>query len=119
MAQAMAEDPTVYEYDEVYDKIEEDRKKTMVAKLGQGKNKPKYITSLKKAADQRQREYERVIERKVCLWTTFDLVLFKDLTPCVNRPSLHVGPSLLDVIVLNYLLQHFTVILGLKKNLFF
>jgi len=66
MAQAMAEDPTVYEYDEVYDKIEEDRKKTMVAKLGQGKNKPKYITSLKKAAEQRQREYERVIERKVC-----------------------------------------------------
>jgi len=67
MAEAMAEDPTVYEYDEVYDKIEEDRKKTVAAKLGQGKNKPKYITSLKKAAEQRQREYERVIERKVTL----------------------------------------------------
>ena len=65
MAQAMAEDPTVYEYDEVYDKIEDERKKTVAAKLGMGKNKPKYITSLKKAAEQRQREYERVIERKV------------------------------------------------------
>ena len=61
----MAEDPTVYEYDEVYDKIEDERKKTAAAKLGTGKNKPKYITSLKKAAEQRQREYERVIERKV------------------------------------------------------
>ena len=65
MAQAMAEDPTVYEYDEVYDKIEDERKKAIAAKLGASKNKPKYITSLKKAAEQRQREYERVIERKV------------------------------------------------------
>ena len=37
----------------------------MATKLGMGKNKPKYISSLKKAAEQRQREYERVIERKV------------------------------------------------------
>ena len=61
----MAQDPTVYEYDEVYDSIEDERKKAVATKLGMGKNKPKYISSLKKAAEQRQREYERVIERKV------------------------------------------------------
>lgn len=65
MAEAMAQDPTVYEYDEVYDSIEDERKKAVATKLGMGENKPKYISSLKKAAEQRQREYERVIERKV------------------------------------------------------
>ena len=68
MAEAMAQDPTVYEYDEVYDSIEDDRKKAVAAKLGMGKNKPKYISSLKEAAEQRQREYERVIERKVSMY---------------------------------------------------
>ena len=62
--QAMTEDTTVYEFDEVYDWIEEWRKKAVTAELGTDKNKLKFITSQKEAAEQGQRGYETVIERK-------------------------------------------------------
>ena len=58
--QAMIEDTTVYEFDEV----EEWRKTAVAAKLGTDKNKLKFITSQNEAAKQKQRGYETVIERK-------------------------------------------------------
>lgn len=62
--QAEAEDPTIYQYDEVYDEMEskrkEDQKVTTVVE-----RKPKYITKLMETADKRKKEQERRIERQV------------------------------------------------------
>ena len=54
----------MYQYDEVYNKVKEERKKAIAAKMAMNK-KPKYIRSIKKAAEQRKIGYDRVIERKV------------------------------------------------------
>ncbi|XP_012266435.2 nuclear speckle splicing regulatory protein 1 [Athalia rosae] len=64
MKRALKEDPTVYQYDEVYDdiersKIEEKSNKKTVEK------KAKYIENLMKAADRRKREQEHRVERMV------------------------------------------------------
>ncbi|XP_050315864.1 nuclear speckle splicing regulatory protein 1 [Anthonomus grandis grandis] len=61
---ALEEDPTVYQYDEVYDEIETKRKETKLAQKNVEK-KPKYIVNLLAAADRRKREHERRIERQV------------------------------------------------------
>lgn len=61
---ALKEDPTVYEYDAVYDEMEE-KKKAANVKVPEKNKKPKYIGSLLKAAAARKREFERTVERQV------------------------------------------------------
>ena len=64
MSKALEEDPTVFQYDEVYDDME---KKKVVEKESKKDvdRKPKYVHNLLKAADERQKEFERRIERQV------------------------------------------------------
>ncbi|XP_063709327.1 nuclear speckle splicing regulatory protein 1 [Culicoides brevitarsis] len=60
---AMEEDPTIYQYDEVYDEISNKRAEEK-AKKSEDK-KPKYIQRLLVAAEKRKIENERRIERQV------------------------------------------------------
>merc|ERR1712083_788739 len=64
MAKALEEDPTVYQYDEVYDKIEENKIEKEASKK-EVDRKPKYIKQLLKTADVRKKEHERRVERQV------------------------------------------------------
>jgi len=64
MAKALEEDPTVFQYDEVYEKMEE-KKEEEVEKKKVVDRKPKYIKNLLKSAEIRQKEFERRVERKV------------------------------------------------------
>merc|ERR1712142_914549 len=64
MAKALEEDPTVFQYDEVYDDIEK-RKEVEKESKKDVDRKPKYVHNLLKAADERQKEFERRIERQV------------------------------------------------------
>ncbi|KAK9876453.1 hypothetical protein WA026_012767 [Henosepilachna vigintioctopunctata] len=61
---AMDEDPTVFQYDEIYDHMEKQRKHLKLSEKNIDK-KPKYINNLLKAAERRKRENERRIERIV------------------------------------------------------
>ncbi|XP_049794129.1 nuclear speckle splicing regulatory protein 1 [Schistocerca nitens] len=63
MEKALAVDPTVYQYDEIYDKME--KKKAEEKKLKSTDKKPKYIQSLLKQAERRKKEQERRYEREV------------------------------------------------------
>ncbi|CAG8563300.1 14811_t:CDS:2 [Acaulospora colombiana] len=65
--EALEEDPTVFAYDEVYDdmkSVERNRLEEIKGKNERSK-KPKYVDSLLKAAEIRQRDYIRAQERKV------------------------------------------------------
>ena len=64
MRKAIDEDPTVYDYDEIYDQLEEN-KKLDSAKIDAVEKKSKYINKLLKSAEQRKNEDERRKERKV------------------------------------------------------
>jgi len=64
MAKALEEDPTVFQYDEVYDDIERKKEVEKESKK-EVDRKPKYVHNLLKAADERQKEFERRIERQV------------------------------------------------------
>lgn len=59
---ALAEDPTVYQYDEVYDEMQQKREESKPPKE---ERKPKYIGNLLKTAELRKVELERRVERKV------------------------------------------------------
>ncbi|KAK9703563.1 Nuclear speckle splicing regulatory protein 1, N-terminal [Popillia japonica] len=61
---AVEEDPTVYQYDEIYDKMEKEKLDSKLSRKELDK-KPKYIGKLLAAADKRKRENERRIERQV------------------------------------------------------
>ncbi|KRT81165.1 hypothetical protein AMK59_4911, partial [Oryctes borbonicus] len=61
---AVEEDPTVYQYDEIYDQMEQEKVETKLTKKESDK-KPKYINRLLAAAEKRKRENERRIERQV------------------------------------------------------
>lgn len=63
-AKAMAEDPTVYQYDELYEDMDSKRKESKVAKSKE-ERKPKYIEKLLETAEKRKKEQERRIERQV------------------------------------------------------
>ena len=71
MEKALAEDATVYQYDEVYDQMEEKKKENEQHKLSggnsnvSGEKKSKYINKLMKSAEMRKIENERRKERKV------------------------------------------------------
>lgn len=60
---ALEEDPTVYQYDEVYDEISNKRQEEK-AKKSEDK-KPKYIERLLQTAEKRKIENERRVERQV------------------------------------------------------
>ncbi|XP_061397891.1 nuclear speckle splicing regulatory protein 1 [Musca vetustissima] len=63
-AQALAEDPTIFQYDEVYDEIENKRDEEKKVKTNEPK-KPKYITKLLETAERRKLENELRVERQV------------------------------------------------------
>jgi len=69
MEKAITEDSTVYQYDEVYDQMEEKKKEANQKIMGGGGNtqekKAKYINKLMKSAELRKVENERRKERKV------------------------------------------------------
>ncbi|XP_049881612.1 nuclear speckle splicing regulatory protein 1 [Pectinophora gossypiella] len=60
---ALMEDPTVYQYDEIYDSMtnEKEEKKSK----SKGDKKPRYIENLMKSANKRKIENERRIERQI------------------------------------------------------
>lgn len=60
---ALNEDPTIYQYDEVYDTMEHTKNKVDVNKLKD--KKPRYIENLLKTAERRKKEQEHRIERMV------------------------------------------------------
>ena len=64
MKQALAEDPTVFQYDEIYDDLELKKVEVAAAKKGPEK-KPRYIQALLQTAERRKKENERRIERQV------------------------------------------------------
>ncbi|OAD62353.1 Nuclear speckle splicing regulatory protein 1 [Eufriesea mexicana] len=63
MQKALKEDPTIFQYDEVYDDIERIKDQSKTAK--DEKKKPRYIQNLLKAAERRKKEQEYRIERMV------------------------------------------------------
>jgi coiled-coil domain-containing protein 55 len=63
--QAMEEDPSIFQYDEVYDDIQNKRKEEKEAKKTADAKKPRYIGKLLETAEKRKKEYERRIERQV------------------------------------------------------
>nr|CAG4641184.1 EOG090X0D2W [Eulimnadia texana] len=60
---ALEEDPTVFQYDEIYDSIEQ--QKDQEKPKQKVEKKPKYIANLLRCAEQRKVENERRVERKV------------------------------------------------------
>ncbi|XP_065346895.1 nuclear speckle splicing regulatory protein 1 [Cloeon dipterum] len=64
LKRALDEDPTVFQYDEVYDDMEQQKADTASKKKDVAK-KPKYIENLLKTAERRKMENERRIERQV------------------------------------------------------
>ncbi|XP_055382540.1 nuclear speckle splicing regulatory protein 1 [Condylostylus longicornis] len=60
---ALAEDPTIFQYDELYDEIETKREEEK--KQNTEERKPKYIGRLLQQAERRKLENERRIERQV------------------------------------------------------
>ncbi|RMC10702.1 hypothetical protein DUI87_12413 [Hirundo rustica rustica] len=63
---ALEEDATVYEYDSIYDEMQQ-KKKESSAKMfaGNDDKKPRYIHNILKAAEIRKKEQERRMERKI------------------------------------------------------
>jgi len=64
---ALEEDPNVYQYDEVYDDMQETKKQELAKRTGSKltEQKPKYIGNLLKAAEIRKKDNERRVERQV------------------------------------------------------
>ncbi|XP_057339684.1 nuclear speckle splicing regulatory protein 1 [Microplitis mediator] len=64
MQKALDDDPTIYQYDEIYDDMERAKKEKVVNVTKEAK-KPKYIHCILKASERRKREQEHRIERMV------------------------------------------------------
>lgn len=64
MQKALQQDPTVYQYDEVYDDMAQKKQEVEAAKVPVEK-KAKYIHTLLKTADRRKKENERRMERLI------------------------------------------------------
>ena len=65
MAAALEEDPTVFQYDEVYDQLEKKKEEEKESKksLEEKERKPKYMDKLLATAKEREQEFERRQER--------------------------------------------------------
>lgn len=74
---ALTEDPTIFQYDELYDDIKNERETAKVAKKSEQKT-VKYIGKLLESADRRKKEYERRIERQVQKERETEGEMFKD-----------------------------------------
>lgn len=65
MQRALEEDPSVYEYDSIYDDLQK-KKEEDTAKLLSGQDKkPKYIQNILKAVEVRKKEQEKRMEKKI------------------------------------------------------
>ncbi|XP_060115032.1 nuclear speckle splicing regulatory protein 1 [Heteronotia binoei] len=63
---ALAEDSTVYEYDNIYEDIQQKKAESHPGSLlGKEEKKPKYIQSILKAAELRKKEQEKRMEKKI------------------------------------------------------
>ena len=62
---AVEEDASVFQYDEVYDDMQQKKRSAAIAAKKSADRKPKYIANLMKHAELRAREDERRTERKV------------------------------------------------------
>ncbi|KAF5896412.1 nuclear speckle splicing regulatory protein 1, partial [Clarias magur] len=65
MQKALEQDSSVYEYDSVYDDIQKQRLESNKKLLGGADRKPKYITQLMHAVEERKKEQERREDRKI------------------------------------------------------
>lgn len=63
--EAIAEDPSIFQYDEVFDDLQKKKSEAKIAKKSQEAKKPKYINKLLDMAEKRKKDYERRIERQV------------------------------------------------------
>jgi coiled-coil domain-containing protein 55 len=70
--QALEEDPNIYEYDEVYEQVsstvQQEQKREEKKRLERETNtirQPKYVAGLLEKSKQREKEYERVQERRI------------------------------------------------------
>ncbi len=63
---ALNEDPNIFEYDSIYEKVEEEKMKLDPKAHKQAESKePKYIAGLMKAAARRKMEFEKLQDRKI------------------------------------------------------
>lgn len=62
---ALMEDPSVFEYDNVYDDMEKEKVKIDPSLKKNESKEPKYIAGIMKAAAKRQMEFEKLQERKI------------------------------------------------------
>lgn len=62
---ALAEDPTIFQYDELYDDMKDEREAAKKANVSSDKLKPRYIGKLLETAEKRKKEEERRKERLV------------------------------------------------------
>ena len=76
MKKALKDDATVYQYDEVYD--ERDKKREDTKEQQKGERKRKYIGTLLKTAERRQREFDERQEREVQKEREAEGDMFKD-----------------------------------------
>lgn len=63
--QAVSDDPTIFQYDELYDDMVSRRKDEEVQQRSAKDQGPKYIKRLLETAEKRKRDYERRVERQV------------------------------------------------------
>ncbi|KAL0460009.1 UNVERIFIED_CONTAM: hypothetical protein Slati_0628100 [Sesamum latifolium] len=73
---ALEEDPSVFDYDGVYDKMKE--KQVRPIQLDRQDRKPRYIQALMDKAKQREREHEVIYERKLAKERSEDQHLYAD-----------------------------------------
>ncbi|XP_043574358.1 nuclear speckle splicing regulatory protein 1 [Chiloscyllium plagiosum] len=62
---ALEEDSTVYEYDSIYDELQQKKLESSTKLLSGTNKKPKYIDNLLKAVGERKKEQDRRMERKI------------------------------------------------------
>lgn len=62
---ALKEDPTAFEYDEIYDKLEEQKAKINPKATKEKTTEAKYVPGIMKAAARRQMEFEKYQDKKV------------------------------------------------------
>lgn len=65
MREALEEDASVFQYDEIYDELQATKSAQIAAKKQAEEKKPKYIHNIMKQAEKRKLEGERRTERKV------------------------------------------------------
>lgn len=65
LAEALAEDPSAFDYDGVYDTIQKSREGPTISERKKEAKQPKYINSLLKQAAERKREDQRLDEKRI------------------------------------------------------